>query len=64
MAEGASSHLLYLCSAKIAFKFDKILKPLIGPDGPHAGKVKVIVRQQVQPWHAASTLTHEAALAV
>ncbi|KAF5320723.1 hypothetical protein D9619_000705 [Psilocybe cf. subviscida] len=56
----------YVCpfSAKIAFKIDKILKPLIGPGGPHTGKVKLIFRQQVQPWHAVSTLTHEAALAV
>jgi len=28
------------------------------------GKVQVLFRQQVQPWHPSSTLTHEAGLAV
>lgn len=51
-------------SAKIAFKVDRILKPLVGPGGPYSGKLKVIFRHQVQPWHAVSTLTHEAGLAV
>ncbi|KDR84094.1 hypothetical protein GALMADRAFT_275301 [Galerina marginata CBS 339.88] len=56
----------YVCpySAKIAFKIDKILKPLVGPGGPYEGKVKIIYRIQVQPWHAMSTLTSEAGLAV
>ncbi|KIM46542.1 hypothetical protein M413DRAFT_65587 [Hebeloma cylindrosporum] len=55
----------YVCpySAKIAFKVDTVLRPLIGPGGPYEGKVKVIIRLQVQPWHATSTLVHEAALA-
>ncbi|KAG0082080.1 hypothetical protein BGZ93_010757 [Podila epicladia] len=30
----------------------------------HPGKVQVIVRNQIQPWHPSSTLTAEAALAV
>ncbi|KAF8961116.1 hypothetical protein BDZ97DRAFT_1258055 [Flammula alnicola] len=56
----------YVCpySAKMAFKIDKILKPLFAPGGPYAGKVKLIYRLQVQPWHAMSTLTNEAGLAV
>ncbi|KAF4619141.1 hypothetical protein D9613_004933 [Agrocybe pediades] len=55
----------YVCpySAKIAFKLDKILKPLLLPAGPYEGKFKVIYRFQVQPWHAMSTLTNEAGLA-
>ena len=51
-------------SAKMANKIETILKPLLGPNGKYEGKVKVIVRLQVQPWHASSTLTHEAGLAV
>ncbi|KAF8204599.1 hypothetical protein BJ912DRAFT_2017 [Pholiota molesta] len=56
----------YVCpfSAKIASKIEKILKPLLAPTGSYAGKVKVIFRLQPQPWHAVSTLTHEAGLAV
>jgi len=56
----------YVCpfSAKIANKIETILKPLLGPGSKYKGKVKVIVRLQVQPWHASSTLTHEAGLAV
>ncbi|PPQ70713.1 hypothetical protein CVT26_014637 [Gymnopilus dilepis] len=55
----------YVCpfSAKIALKIDKILKPLLGPGGQYDGKVKIIYRLQVQPWHAMSTLTNEAGLA-
>ncbi|KAH9482325.1 hypothetical protein JR316_0004423 [Psilocybe cubensis] len=55
----------YVCpySAKMAFKIDKILKPLIERGGPYEGKVQVIYRFQVQPWHAMSTLTNEAGLA-
>ncbi|PCH40960.1 hypothetical protein WOLCODRAFT_143319 [Wolfiporia cocos MD-104 SS10] len=32
--------------------------------GPYDGKVEVIFRPQVQPWHASSTLVHEAEFAV
>ncbi|KAF8806257.1 hypothetical protein BYT27DRAFT_7234137 [Phlegmacium glaucopus] len=56
----------YVCpfSAQMANKIETILKPLLGPGGKYEGKVKVIFRPQVQPWHASSTLTHEAGLAV
>ncbi|KAF9816519.1 hypothetical protein IEO21_04047 [Rhodonia placenta] len=56
----------YVCpySAKIALAIDGVLKPLLGPGGKYAGKVKVIFRPQVQPWHASSTYVHEAGLAV
>ncbi|KAF8165690.1 hypothetical protein B0H34DRAFT_248668 [Crassisporium funariophilum] len=55
----------YVCpySAKMALKIDKILKPLMSSGGKYDGRVKVIFRLQVQPWHASSTLTHEAGLA-
>ncbi|KAF9025876.1 hypothetical protein BDZ89DRAFT_1102199 [Hymenopellis radicata] len=45
----------YVCpfSAKMALAIDS-----------YDGKVKAIIRLQVQPWHGASTFTHEAALAV
>lgn len=51
-------------SAKMANKVETILKPLLGPGSRYESKVKVIVRLHVQPWHASSTLTHEAGLAV
>lgn len=51
-------------SAKIARAIDTVLKPLLDAGGKYDGQVKVILRPQVQPWHASSTLTHEAALAV
>ncbi|KAI0698575.1 hypothetical protein BC835DRAFT_642614 [Cytidiella melzeri] len=56
----------YVCpfSAKIALSIDKILKPLFDANGKYAGQVKVIFRNQVQPWHGASTFVHEAGLAV
>ncbi|KAI0938188.1 hypothetical protein AcV5_001142 [Taiwanofungus camphoratus] len=56
----------YVCpfSAKFARTIDSVLRPLFGPGGTYYGKVKVIFRPQVQPWHATSTFTHEAGLAV
>lgn len=51
-------------SAKISRTMDSLLKPLFDQGGKYSGKVKLIARLQVQPWHASSTLTHEAALAV
>ncbi|KAG6866116.1 hypothetical protein C0991_008424 [Blastosporella zonata] len=56
----------YVCpfSAKIALVIDGVLKPLFASGGKYADKVKVIIRLQVQPWHASSTLTHESALAL
>lgn len=43
---------------------DAVLRPKVEVSGAYAGKVKVVLRLQVQPWHSSSTLTHEAALAV
>ncbi|KAJ7770962.1 hypothetical protein DFH07DRAFT_735015 [Mycena maculata] len=56
----------YVCpySAKLALTIDSVLVPLLGPGGEYHGKVKVIYRHQVQPWHASSTLVNEAGLAV
>ncbi|KAI5123396.1 hypothetical protein M0805_006104 [Coniferiporia weirii] len=56
----------YVCpfSAKLAFTIDNVLKPLLDTGGQYDGKVKAIIRLQVQPWHSSSTLTHESALAV
>ncbi|PFH50135.1 hypothetical protein AMATHDRAFT_4219 [Amanita thiersii Skay4041] len=56
----------YVCpfSAKMAKTIDSVLVPLLSRGGKYDGKVKIIVRPQVQPWHASSTLTHEAGLAV
>lgn len=36
--------------------------PLI--ETKYSGRVQVIFRQQIQPWHPSSTLTHEAGAAV
>ena len=54
----------YVCpySKKIAATLDKVVIPLL--DQQYAGKVKVIFRNQVQPWHASSTFVHEAGLSV
>ncbi|KXN89483.1 Disulfide bond formation protein D [Leucoagaricus sp. SymC.cos] len=56
----------YVCpfSAKLSRAIDNHIKPLVSQGGKYRGKVKVIFRLQVQPWHASSTLTHEAGLAV
>lgn len=56
----------YVCpfSAKLARAIDSVLVPLFAPGGQYDGKVKVIFRNQVQPWHASSTFVHEAGLAV
>ncbi|KAK7470201.1 hypothetical protein VKT23_001639 [Stygiomarasmius scandens] len=56
----------YVCpfSAKMSLAIDSVLRPLLGPGGKYEGKVKVIFRPQVQPWHATSTFVHEAGLAV
>ncbi|KAL5508184.1 hypothetical protein ACEPAH_5803 [Sanghuangporus vaninii] len=56
----------YVCpfSAKMSLTIDKVVKPLLDAGGKYDGKVKAILRPQVQPWHVASTLTHESALAV
>jgi len=56
----------YVCpfSARMANAIQNVLKPAFDVGGPYEGQVKVIFRLQVQPWHSASTLTHESALAV
>ncbi|CAE6417080.1 unnamed protein product [Rhizoctonia solani] len=67
----ASPHTLelyldFVCpfSAKIFTNaVDSVLKPLF-TEGKYAGKVKLLLRLQPQPWHGSSTFTHEAALAV
>jgi hypothetical protein len=48
----------------MALVIDSVLKPLLDTGGKYDGKVKAIVRLQVQPWHGSSTFTHEAGLAV
>jgi len=52
------------CSAKFALAIENVLRPLLENGGQYGGRVGAIIRLQVQPWHASSTLTHEAALAV
>ncbi|KAF8632314.1 hypothetical protein AX15_001937 [Amanita polypyramis BW_CC] len=55
----------YVCpySAKLFRTIDSVVKPLVEEGGKYHGKVKVIFRPQVQPWHATSTYTHEAGIA-
>ncbi|KAG1150912.1 hypothetical protein G6F37_004419 [Rhizopus arrhizus] len=57
-------YLDYVCpfSAKIYKKIREQVWPYIEQTYPD--KVKFIFRQQVQPWHASSTIVHEAAIAV
>ncbi|CAZ84468.1 unnamed protein product [Tuber melanosporum] len=57
-------YLDYVCpfSAKLFKRVYNDVKPII--DSKFPNKVQIIFRQQVQPWHPSSTLTHEAALAV
>lgn len=43
---------------------DSVLKPLLNSGGKYDGKVKIVFRNQVQPWHGSSTFVHEAGLAV
>ncbi|KAF5393057.1 hypothetical protein D9757_001116 [Collybiopsis confluens] len=68
---GSAPHTLdvfldYVCpySAKLALAIENVLVPLFAEGGKYDGKVKVIFRNQVQPWHASSTWVHEASLAV
>ncbi|KAI9495390.1 thioredoxin-like protein [Zychaea mexicana] len=57
-------YLDYVCpfSAKIYKRIREQVWPFVEQTYPN--KVQLIFRQQVQPWHASSTLVHEAALAV
>ncbi|KAL8839135.1 MAG: hypothetical protein Q9176_004638 [Flavoplaca citrina] len=54
----------YVCpfSAKMFLTLNASILPLIPQQ--YAGKLQIIFRQQIQPWHPSSTLVHEAALAV
>jgi protein-disulfide isomerase len=60
-------YLDYVCpfSAKMwtTLNNGEILKK-VQNDKKYAGKVRFILRQQIQPWHPSSTLVHEAAIAV
>jgi len=58
-------YLDYVCpfSAKQYFTFYNEVVPLIKDKYTSPG-VRVIFRQQIQPWHPSSTLTHEAGVAV
>ena len=58
-------YLDYVCpfSAKIFKTFYKGVAPLIEKKYTKPG-IRVIFRQQIQPWHPSSTLTHEAGAAV
>jgi protein-disulfide isomerase len=56
----------YVCpySAKIFATLYNSVIPIIKENSSWASSLEIIFRQQVQPWHPSSTLTHEAALAV
>lgn len=58
-------YLDYVCpfSAKIFKTFYTKVQPIIEQQYTSPG-VRVIFRQQIQPWHPSSTLTHEAGVAV
>ncbi|ORX57456.1 hypothetical protein DM01DRAFT_1319357 [Hesseltinella vesiculosa] len=57
-------YLDYVCpfSAKIFKKLQDEVLPWI--EQAYPGQVQFLFRQQIQPWHASSTLVHEAAIAV
>ncbi|KAI8098150.1 thioredoxin-like protein, partial [Gilbertella persicaria] len=57
-------YLDYVCpfSAKMYKKIREEVWPYI--EETYSDRVQLIFRQQVQPWHASSTIVHEAALAV
>jgi len=54
----------YVCpfSAKMWRTLSTSVFPTLG--AKHSGRVRFILRQQIQPWHPSSTLVHEAAAAV
>ncbi|KAK4521951.1 uncharacterized protein ATC70_004490 [Mucor velutinosus] len=57
-------YLDYVCpfSAKIYKKLREEVWPFV--ESTYPDKFQFIFRQQVQPWHASSTIVHEAAIAV
>ncbi|KAI0865049.1 thioredoxin-like protein [Xylaria cubensis] len=56
----------YVCpfSARQFKTIYNVVAPLIKSNPKWASSVQFIFRQQIQPWHPSSTLTHEAAVAV
>ncbi|KAI1322407.1 hypothetical protein F5Y16DRAFT_386655 [Xylariaceae sp. FL0255] len=56
----------YVCpfSAKQFNTLYNVVAPLVKSNPKWSSSVQFILRQQVQPWHPSSTLTHEAAVAV
>ncbi|GAP88764.1 hypothetical protein SAMD00023353_1201880 [Rosellinia necatrix] len=56
----------YVCpySARQFNTIYNVVAPLIRSNPKWSGGVQFIFRQQIQPWHPSSTLTHEAAVAV
>ncbi|KAH6681125.1 thioredoxin-like protein [Plectosphaerella plurivora] len=56
----------YVCpfSAKLFRTVYEDVAPAIRENPAWASSIQIVFRQQVQPWHPSSTLTHEAALAV
>jgi len=60
-----TADLDYVCpySAKIFATIQKSVRPLIEKKYSKPG-VRLIFRQQIQPWHPSSTLVHEAGAAV
>ncbi|KAI8954950.1 thioredoxin-like protein [Xylaria longipes] len=56
----------YVCpfSARQFNTIYNVVVPLIRSSPKWASSVQFIFRQQIQPWHPSSTLTHEAAVAV
>ncbi|KLU88728.1 hypothetical protein MAPG_07713 [Magnaporthiopsis poae ATCC 64411] len=62
----AELFLDFVCpfSAKMFATIAHDVAPALRKDPQLGSKVQIIFRQQVQPWHPSSTLTHEAAVAV
>ncbi|KAI0452472.1 thioredoxin-like protein [Xylaria acuta] len=56
----------YVCpfSARQFATVYHVVAPLVRANPAWAGRVQLILRQQIQPWHPSSTLAHEAAVAV
>ncbi|KAK9775495.1 putative Thioredoxin-like fold domain-containing protein [Seiridium cardinale] len=59
-------YLDYVCpfSAKLFNTLYNTVIPAIRESGEWSQGLEIVFRQQVQPWHPSSTLTHEAAVAV
>lgn len=59
-------YLDYICpfSEKLFKTFYTQVLPLLTGNSRLAGRLQVVFRHQVQPWHPSSTLVHEAAVAV